>query len=72
MGMFSQSNQIYRVAKDKSEYFRSLSTENRYIREIICSKDREIRYWQITTDIEVLAKNTTWYVMSKYPEITQA
>jgi SRSO17 transposase len=50
--------------------FSNLSTENRYIREIICSKDREIRYWQITTDIEVLPKNTTWYVMSKYPEIT--
>ncbi len=50
--------------------FSNLSTENRYIREIICSKDREIRYWQITTDIEILPKNTTWYVMSKYPEIT--
>lgn len=50
--------------------FSNLNTENRYIREIVCRKDREIRYWQITTDKEELPKNTTWYVMSKYPEIT--
>jgi SRSO17 transposase len=50
--------------------FSDLSSENRYIREIICDKKSEVRYWQITTDIEVLPKNTTWYVMSKYPDIT--
>ncbi|MGF1981521.1 MAG: IS701 family transposase [Nostoc sp. CmiSLP01] len=50
--------------------FSDLSSENRYIREIICGKKSDIRYWQITTDIEVIPKNTTWYVMSKYPEIT--
>ncbi|NJR73622.1 MAG: IS701 family transposase [Scytonema sp. CRU_2_7] len=50
--------------------FSDLSSENRYIREIICGKKSEIRYWQITTDKEELPKNTTWYVMSKYPEIT--
>ncbi|MEA5606465.1 IS701 family transposase [Nostoc sp. UHCC 0252] len=50
--------------------FSDLSSENRYIREIICGKKSEVRYWQITTDIEVLPKNTTWYVMSKYPDIT--
>ncbi len=50
--------------------FSDLSSENRYIREIICGKKSEIGYWQITTDIEVLPKNTTWYVMSKYPDIT--
>ncbi|MBP5978005.1 IS701 family transposase [Brasilonema sp. CT11] len=50
--------------------FSDLSSENRYIREIICGDNREVRYWQITTDKEELPKNTTWYVMSKYPEIT--
>lgn len=75
-----RSNHKAWVSSDKSvkytewqkfkRVFSNLSTENRYIREIICSKDREIRYWQITTDIEVIPKNTTWYVMSKFPEIT--
>jgi len=50
--------------------FSDLSSENRYIREIICKPKSEIRYWQITTDKEEIPKNTTWYVMSKYPEIT--
>lgn len=50
--------------------FSDLSSENRYIREIICGNHPEIKYWQITTDIEVIPKNTTWYVMSKFPEIT--
>ena len=50
--------------------FSDLSKENRYIREIICGNSQEIRYWQITTDQEQLPKNTTWFVMSKYPEIT--
>lgn len=50
--------------------FSDLSSENRYIREIICGKTSEIRYWQITTDKEYIPKNTTWYVMSKFPEIT--
>lgn len=31
--------------------FSDLSYENRYIREIICGKKSEIRYWQITTII---------------------
>jgi SRSO17 transposase len=50
--------------------FSNLSSENRFIREIICGQNQGIRYWQITTDKEALPKNTTWYVMSKYPEIT--
>lgn len=50
--------------------FSDLRKENRYIREIICGDNPEIRYWQITTDFEKLPKNTTWYVMSKFPEIT--
>lgn len=67
----SSANQVkYTEWRKFKRVFSNLSTENRYIREIIFSKDREIRYWQITTDIEVIPKNTTWYVMSKFPEIT--
>lgn len=50
--------------------FSDLSTENRFIREIIPGKRGELRYWQITTDALALPDNSTWYVMSKYPEIT--
>lgn len=50
--------------------FSALSTEERFIREIIFGKRGEVRYWQITTDTEQLPSNSTWYVMSKYPEIT--
>ena len=50
--------------------FSDLSRENRYIREIICGKRQEVRYWQITTNPEELPSNTTWFVMSKYPDIT--
>jgi SRSO17 transposase len=50
--------------------FSDLSREQRFIREIIHGKRQEKRYWQITTDIEKLPGNSTWYVMSKYPDIT--
>ncbi|MDZ4878004.1 MAG: IS701 family transposase ISNpu5 [Chroococcidiopsis cubana SAG 39.79] len=50
--------------------FSDLSRENRFIREIISGKRGEKRYWQITTDALALPENSTWYVMSKYPEIT--
>jgi SRSO17 transposase len=50
--------------------FSDLSSENRFIREIIHGKRGENRYWQITTDIEKLPGNSTWYVMSKYADIT--
>lgn len=49
--------------------FSDLSSEQRFIREIIHGKRQEKRYWQITTDIEKLPVNSTWYVMSKYPDI---
>ena len=39
------------------------SREIRYIREIIYGKKRALRYWEITTDIETLPENYTWYVM---------
>jgi SRSO17 transposase len=50
--------------------FSDLRSENRFIREIIHGKRQEKRYWQITTDVEKLPGNTTWYVMSNYPDIT--
>lgn len=50
--------------------FSDLSTETRFIREIIAGKRTEVRYWQITTDTEQLPDNSTWYVMSKYPDVT--
>ena len=37
--------------------FSDLNRENRYIREIICGKRKDIRYWQITTDPEELPSN---------------
>jgi len=51
--------------------FSNLSSENRFIREIIHGKRQEKRYWQITTDIEKLPGNTTWYVMSKYADLNK-
>jgi SRSO17 transposase len=50
--------------------FSDLSSENRFTREIIYGKRSEHRYWQITTDTEKLPGNSTWYVMSKFPDIT--
>jgi SRSO17 transposase len=50
--------------------FSDLSSEKRFIREIIHGKRTEKRYWQITTDRENLPDNSTWYVMSKHPDIT--
>jgi SRSO17 transposase len=50
--------------------FSDLTRENRFIREIIPGKRGENRYWQITTDVEQLPENSTWYVMSKYPDVT--
>lgn len=50
--------------------FSDLDSENRFIREIIHGKREEHRYWQITTDTQILPGNSTWYVMSKYPDIT--
>ncbi|BAY95618.1 MULTISPECIES: IS701 family transposase [unclassified Tolypothrix] len=50
--------------------FSNLNSENRFIREIIPGKRGRLRYWQITTDAEELPESSTWYVMSKYPDIT--
>jgi SRSO17 transposase len=45
------------------------SREVRYIREIIYGKKRALRYWEITTDIETLPENSTWYVMTQIPGV---
>jgi SRSO17 transposase len=44
-------------------------TEERYIREIIFGHRRINRYWQITTDPLHLPEGSTWWVMTKIPEI---
>ncbi|OKH47344.1 hypothetical protein NIES2101_24075 [Calothrix sp. HK-06] len=43
--------------------------EKRYIREIVFGKRDSIQYWQVTTDIEALPENSTWYLMSKIPGV---
>ena len=48
----------------KERIFADGSREFRYIREIIYGKKREVRYWNITTDIETIPENSTWYVMT--------
>lgn len=45
------------------------TSEVRYIRSIIFGKRREIQYWQITTDPETLPESSTWWVMTKVPDI---
>lgn len=49
--------------------FSDESTEVRYIREIIFGKRRQQQFWQITTDIETLPDNSTWYVMTYIPGV---
>lgn len=39
--------------------------EKRYIREIIFGKRRNVRYWEITTDKNIVPEETTWYVMTR-------
>ena len=43
--------------------------EKRYIREIVFGKRHSVQYWQVTTDIETLPENSTWYLMSKIPGV---
>jgi SRSO17 transposase len=47
--------------------FSTGKSEERFIREIVygASQGRETLYWQITTDVETLPNNSTWYVMTK-------
>ncbi len=50
-----------------TEFSRAGDTEDRYIREIVFGKRRNIRYWQITTDSVELPENTTWFIMTNLP-----
>jgi SRSO17 transposase len=43
--------------------------ETRYIREIIYGKRGTIQYWQITTDKETVSDDSTWFVMTKIPNL---
>jgi len=62
-----------RVRANKWRKFERLlddgSRETRYIREIIYGKKRALRYWEITTDIETIPENSTWYVMTEIPGV---
>lgn len=49
-----------------------LMKECRYIREIIFGKKRSVQYWQITTDIDKLPENSTWWVMTNIPGVNSA
>jgi SRSO17 transposase len=59
----------YNKWREFQRVFTNGETENRYIREIIFGKKRQISYWQITTDKEELPENSTWYVMTDVPLI---
>lgn len=70
-GVWLPSGQRVRSNKWR-EFDRIFSTgkiEKRYIREIIFGKKREIRYWQVTNNKETLPENSTWYIMTKVPQI---
>ncbi len=54
--------------KQFERIFTNGKTETRYMREIIFSKRRTLRYWQITTDKKTLPENSTWYVMTNLPD----
>ena len=43
--------------------------ETRYIREIIYGNRRTVQYWQITTDKETVPDESTWFVMTKIPNL---
>ena len=45
------------------------SLEIRYMREIMYGKKRALRYCEITTDIETIPENLTWYVMTQIPGV---
>jgi SRSO17 transposase len=70
-GVWLPSGQKVRANKWK-KFERVFSTgeiEERYIREIIFGKKREIKYWKVTTNTETLPKNSTWYIMTKIANI---
>ena len=70
-GMWLPSGQSVRYNKWRNfeRVFSTGKTEERYIREIIFGKKREIRYWQVTNNKETLPENSTWYIMTKVTKI---
>lgn len=68
--LFPRQHTQYLEWRRFKRVFSDLDSENRFIREIIHGKRQEKRYWQITANREHLPGNSTWYVMSKYPDIT--
>ncbi len=52
-----------------SRIFSDGKQEQRYIREIVFGKRRNIQYWQVTTDPETLPENSTWFIMTLVPGI---
>ncbi|BCU09526.1 DDE transposase [Microcystis aeruginosa] len=70
-GVWLPSGQRVRCNKwrDFERVFSTGKTEERYIREIIFGKKKEIRYWEVTDNKETLPKNSTWYIMTKIPKI---
>jgi SRSO17 transposase len=59
----------YNKWREFERLFSTGKTEERYIREIIFGKKRDIRYWQVTNNKETLPENSTWYIMTKVPKI---
>jgi SRSO17 transposase len=57
----------YTQWKKFDRLFSNGDIEVRYIREIVFGKRRAIRYWQITTDAELLPDNCTWLIMTNLP-----
>jgi SRSO17 transposase len=70
-GVWLPSEQKIRYNKWRKfeRVFSTGKTEQRYVREIIFGKKREIRYWEVTKDKETLPPNSTWYIMTKVPRI---
>lgn len=58
-GVWLRSGQRVRCNKwrDFERVFSTGKTEERYIREIIFGKKKEIRYWEVTDNKETLPKN---------------
>jgi SRSO17 transposase len=55
--------------REFTRVFSDGTTQQRYIREIIFGKRHATQFWEITTDAQILPKNSTWYVMTHVPEI---
>lgn len=70
-GVWMPSGQRVRYNKWRKfeRVFSTGKTEERYIREIVFGKKRAVRYWQVTDNKKTLPPNSTWYMMTKVPEI---